>query len=645
MPIPVDFDAGNGVSTSSESQRGLSRVVLFPKGNNPNLVEIRRDPKTDALTVYPGAANGYGLWLNGHSLKNARTRGDQLRALKPFDILTIERLGDGRRFNLISLGTQAPPLAFSQWRNGRAETFYRQSDIFPWSAAVLDAARTTNTREVNLSLDLPLQEQLQTDLSDWARRQSDFRRGDQAASAPNQRRLALTLMDAHSGEVLAVPSWPLRDPASAEFAAISDPEARARLLLNHNLSVHAIGSTIKPITFAAMSSQLWGTLDISQIRVPRRSPNLEGVYNRLGNIPFDKPLKADGDPMMTMSGAPGALANNFMVRSRNWPHVLLGALGTIQRPEDWRRVLLPSPASQADLFYGEQPYKLDVSGVSDGAISAGNTPRFVPSRATSALLFQGYRSIAEVAYSRNAADLNAFRARQTQEEWPGLALPSPGPNATPAQKSAFARRLAALEPISSDPVTLNPDEFSTVRGDFVSFLLGSGANRWNNIALSETAARLATGEKVEATFQSRDGQTPDWAPLPAPWNAHTSAAKRWKAQNFFAPLQAVAENPRGTTYSYLHGKTGRYVGLFKTGTVNEDNTPLNSETLLFVVGEFRGDPNTGGEFVAGRTVAGYLYMQKCNINRQNDGIRRSTLFPAMLRDIVEFLDERGSRSF
>ena len=81
--------------------------------------------------------------------------------------------------------------------------------------------------------------------------------------------------------------------------------------------------------------------------------------------------------------------------------------------------------------------------------------------------------------------------------------------------------------------------------------------------------------------------------------------------------------------------------MFKTGTVNEDDVRLNSETLMFVVGEFRGDPQRGGDWVPGRTVSGYLYMQKSTSRNDDDNsVRRATLFPALLREITEFLDQR-----
>ena len=396
IPIEIDFDAGGGASTAG-SRRGLSSVVLVAKRGGATLAEISRSAGSGELSVFPGQAQGYELWIDGRSLKGAATRGGQRRALEPFDILTIERARDGRRVNLIFLGDQAPPLAFSQWRNGRAETFYRQGDVLPWSAAILDVARgQSRAREINLSLDLPLHERLQRRLSQWAARQSDYRNSDQAAPASRQKRLALTLMDAHSGEVLALPCWPLRDPSSDDFAQINDPVERERLLFNHNLANHAIGSTLKPITFAAMASQEWGEFDISKIRVPLRG----GAYDKLAEIPLGKTYEIKGDPLMMMSGTPDALGDNFMVRSRNWPHFLLGALGLAQKPADWKQIMRPSSASNADLFYGDTPYKMDLRTLDDSALSVGTStqnPRFVPSRTASSMLFRGYRSVADVA--------------------------------------------------------------------------------------------------------------------------------------------------------------------------------------------------------------------------------------------------------
>ena len=638
ISVPIDFDLSDG-GGAPQSQRGLSSVVLVAKNGGPTLAEIKRGDG-GAISAFPGQAGGHKLWVGGQELNAATTRAGKRRVLKPFDILTIERERDGRRVNLIYLGDQAPPLAFSQWRNGRTETFYRQSDVLPWSAAILDVARgQSKVRDINLSLDLPLHEQLQRRLSQWAKSQPDYRNADQAAPAARQQRLALTVMDAYSGEVLALPCWPLRDPSSEEFEQIKDPVERERLLFNHNLANHAVGSTFKPITFAALASQAWGELDIAQLRVPIGS----GSYSKLAEIPFGgQPKKFKGDPMMTMSGAPGALGDNFMVRSRNWPHFLLGALGLAQQPADWKQILRVAPSAQADLFYGDRPYQLDLRALSNSPLTVATvtqSPRFVPSRTKSSLLFRGYRSLADVAISDSSDEIAAFRQREIARYWPNLAPAPTGAKTplSPAQQQNRRYRFDALGTISPDVVRLNPDKISTLGGEFSSILLGGGDNRWNNVAMSETIARLVTGQKVEATFISRGGgKTPQWPAMPAPWNGATPAARAWKNANFVRVLQAVGENPRGTAYKYLHGKTGRYVGLFKTGTVNEDKVRLNSETLLFVVGEFRD-----GAFVPGRTVAGYLYMQKSTSRNDDDNaVRRATLFPGLLKEVTEFLDQR-----
>ena len=134
-------------------------------------------------------------------------------------------------------------------------------------------------------------------------------------------------------------------------------------------------------------------------------------------------------------------------------------------------------------------------------------------------------------YSSSSADIAAFRAREVTRYWPDLA-PAPVKSPTPAQRQNRSYRFNALGTISPDLVRLAPDNLSTMGGDFRSFLLGSGNNRWNNVALSETFARLVTGKKVEATFASRGGVTPQWPAMPAPWGGQTREGARVESDEF-----------------------------------------------------------------------------------------------------------------
>ena len=158
--------------------------------------------------------------------------------------------------------------------------------------------------------------------------------------------------------------------------------------------------------------------------------------------------------------------------------------------------------------------------------------------------------------------------------------------------------------------------------------------------MTEVAARLATGRRVEATFESRPRQNqPQWSTLPSPIGDAPENAN-WRTKNLLRVLNGVSTLKQGTAHSYTSGKLGRYIGLFKSGTINEDDDPRgrNSETLLFVIGELKGSLETKAEFVPGRTVAGYLYMQKCNVNNVSD-LRKAQLFPRLLKDVVRYLDQ------
>src|SRR5262249_48626284 len=146
-----------------------------------------------------------------------------------------------------------------------------------------------------------------------------------------------------------------------------------------------------------------------------------------------------------------------------------------------------------------------------------------------------------------------------------------------------------LDQVLPQAVVFKASAFQRSKNDVISFLLGGGECRWNNVRMAEAAARLVTRPQEKARLQSLASLAADNPPLmPAPLNN-----PQWRTAHLIMPLRGVGET--GTAHDLNGLARAPYMAIYKTGTIQEANDQRESETLLFVIGQWRD-----GSFVAGR---------------------------------------------
>jgi hypothetical protein len=154
-------------------------------------------------------------------------------------------------------------------------------------------------------------------------------------------------------------------------------------------------------------------------------------------------------------------------------------------------------------------------------------------------------------------------------------------------------------------------DFQDIRHGLISCLLGGGGEcGFNNVMMAEAGARLATGLRVFARLEERP-QGPPAEPLPGPLGE-----SGWRQANIISPMQSVGEVGTADDLRRLVRLPAQYRAIYKTGTIVEGLKGRESEALMFVVGRWEN-----GGFVAGRSLAGFLYMErsKATDRRLHDG--------------------------
>ncbi len=577
-------------------------------------LELERE--RDALRIEVKQGPDWTVYVNGDVIgPNVSTR-----VLKELDIVVIEeRRRDRRggrprlqRDNFVYLSNLPPVMAYVRWRNGESRRVYPAGREFPLVYALGKAADRVGDRmepDLPLSLNLRLHRQLQRETERWAASQPDY-----AGNLPlKSKKLAVTVMDAFSGEVLALPSYPSADPSTRSFErelrnAVGQEERD--LASNHNFGKHVVGSTLKPLTFSALAVKFWPR-DISRLTVIHAPP-----HRQSGGIPFGRSYLFKGPPkgdMMDMG--------NFLIHSYDWPQVVLGFFGMLLDPAHWDFVCVPAPRRR-DVEYAGRPYTLNLRRVPD---PKSNSPfafdfgrpsvSLRPGQLDNALLFLGLRDIFGAGISQDSRVMR-YEACKTF-------LPSFGSH-YPTHGRGFDDngRLADALP---DPVSLPARDAQTVAGSLVSLFLGAGEGRWTNVSMAQAAARIATGRQVVATLQPKTGPQKYSSPsLPMPLSD-----TKWRNENLLEPLKQVGLV--GTAASLRTMKLQGYTAIYKTGTIEERDEKIDSETLMFVIGRF-----VDGQFLPGETVAGYLYMQDSNVG----GFRKFSFAQRILPLVVRHLQDR-----
>jgi hypothetical protein len=602
-PLQVTLSDEGQTQALSINKQGATpdtRSTLL-EGCGRDLVQVELKRQGGRLLI--GHKKGdWVVYVNGNTIQEDRE-------LNPHDIVVVER-GSACRYSMMYLGPQPAPLAYVKWQNGEDQRIVLEPTVASLVYAIGSAAdRTVQngqavTDRLTLTLDMPLQHDLQQAVADYAGGDPHYRANDPFMTDS----LAVSVLDAYSGEALALPSWPLVDPGAPKYAKANVTPARAaNLITNRNLVNHAIGSTIKPLMFSTMASQLWPE-DLAQLSVHNRPdrPGPGHVHTRVGGIPVD-----DWDCGSAQSPIS---AKQFIYNSLNFYEATIGTIGLLFDKADLFGRALEKRSGEGDVVYKGQEYSLDLKRA-PVALSSAQTGSRPSTDMDKTLLFQGLPQLFDVQVTNRAVPVSNETCRHF--------IPSLCGSVEALQSNEYA------DNAMPQPVVFAPNSFQYFDINTLRFFIGADQCLWNNVTMAEAAARLVTGRRIAARLERGAGDLAAADELPAPLND-----ARWRYENLIDPLERTGQVG-----------TARFIGitappnfkiLYKTGTIDEGNKGRESENLLFVVGQWDAALN---RFVPGKTLACFLYMKESKRDSRNDDMKKFAFARPIIKRLLEYLQE------
>jgi hypothetical protein len=381
------------------------------------------------------------------------------------------RVTDGRRSAVFSFGGAAPS-AISAWQplteRVRDPRFGRFAEAFEtaMSQAMAQGADVEN-KSVATSLDASLQARLQSAL--------------EAYMAPHgPHRAAVTVMDARTGEILALATWPApsNDASPPLNADTSDPER------NQNFYPMPIGSAAKPLMSEAILTV---------------EPQLAHLQIKPGEIPITEILGVQLDAKIGSDHplpGPKIDFNQFLQWSSNRFALSLLMLSATKAPDREGPVASDTYWIDNQAHAHLPPLLFDSyqkeDGTHLGALNGGLLPW--------AGLLSDYYGV-DYSTPRHARPGDVGNDSYDMGVWSDLfALP---------QMRALPRPyLAALKDISPDREIFPTEDMRSFRGDFVQMILGGQEYPWTTIRLAQSYARIVTNHMVRASLMQRDPNAP-----------------------------------------------------------------------------------------------------------------------------------------
>jgi hypothetical protein len=625
---PGSIDIGSALPIRANS------ATLLKEGGS-EFCELRREGETVWLDPKL-RGNLWDIYVDGRRI----TKGIPL---SPLSVIVIERKSPKFRRNLIYLGATPPILAFTRWRNGEYRRLFPETAL-PLAYLIGKAADAAAQMEKDvpdadkrlkevlpINIDVALQRTLQQRVAAYAKGNANY---TPYRLLPN--RLAVTVMDAFSGQVLALPSWPALNPGKSDYEGLIDklPElTRSRFAYNHNLSNHIAGSTVKPLVFSAMATQLqpvgYDLADVTIYNRPDRytppAPEKPGERK-----PVKHPHLQIGKLKINMwdcnSADPESGMKEFLVQSRDYPEGVIGMLGMVTEAEQVRQMLRASE-QPSDIDYRGRHFTLDLTKASEqttaftleeqfrGGLASTRGPDVIKKT----ILFRGLSEVFDFDLDGGG---NAWLHKVCDHFFPSFGNPR-----LSLEKNNY------IDNIVPEPVDMAGGTFQDIRGGVISCLLGGGDCRFNNVKMAEATSRLVTGLRISSRLESNPAT--DDVPLPAPLNNFG-----WREAHLISSMKEVGEAD-GATAAVLQNLVRlppQYLAIYKTGTILEGASGRESEALMFVIG--RWGP-TG--FVRGQTLSGFLYMEssKDSDPKQPDGKMKKFNFASpILNELVKYLSQR-----
>jgi len=535
--------------------------------------------------------------------------------LHPHNIIVFQKR-NGKKFNWIYLGSRKPVLAYVRWRNGKERRIFPYGPLFavPYTLAkAFDSEKAKGKKlpgKLELSVDISLHQTIKTIIKDFAFGEPFYRLNDPIKTP----KLAVTVMDAFSGEIKAIPSYPEANPNSDDFEKKllhASPQEQVRLLTNFNLLNHENGSTFKPHILSAVSTALWPEINIGEVIIHNQcmnetNPEQRCLHSDIGGIPIL--------PWDSLSFLSTFDTKNFLTLSEDYG-ILVGWLGLVLKKKDIWRVLIPDE-TQPDFEYRSRDFTFDLTQLEpqSSPFSLKDVFPRITSSIEGSLLFKSLKQLFD------------FHISEDYDK----ALRCSVEGFLPSLKDFDFKNNIYINNVVPEPVIFNPRYYQYNRGDLISFFLGGGPNRINNIAMAQSAARMATGKRAAATLEKRYSMPVSTEPLPNP-----IGLREWRNENLVIPLEGVGKIGTAKVLSDLVEPPLKVI--YKTGTIiKTENSGLESETLSFVIGQWKED-----HFVEGRTLAGFLYMEESKERKAPQ--KKFQLAKPIIVAVAEYLKEKIRR--
>ncbi|MCX6579776.1 MAG: hypothetical protein NT166_06290 [Candidatus Aminicenantes bacterium] len=590
-----------------------NRVIVTE--NNTAFLELSRSTtganKSDVFII-PKSDRNWSVYVEGEKLKSEL---NIPRELIKYDLVVIESRQPKNefRYNLMYLGLQSPALSSVQWRNGSKKRLFYVGDRFAMLYMLGKAADSAQKEkeippEITLTLDYDLHSDLHKSIARYADENPLYMKKEKLHET---RRIAVTVMDTYTGKIFALPSWPPVDISDPEFEKKLEnlaPRNRTKLLKNNNLKNHAVGSTIKPVIFATVAEGFYGKMDPAQIYIYHNKqplnrtmrPDEKCPHPVMGKIPI-------GEWDCLQPNYSGSTAGDYLVNSRNYCEVFMGMLGLLLTKDDWDNIKIED-FNWPDMKYNDVDYALDFTGVLKSVVALNGKDCIPTSRMNDSILFKGLTKLFGTGVSEETGKLVYLKGETFLPFFFGTQRKNLKNITDNDLKSMGGNEY--LDDLLPDAVNFMPKDGQTLRGGIISFCLGGGDCRWNNVHIMEALTGIATGLKMEATLEAgKENDSEAMAePMPEPLND-----PNWRYNNLVVPMEKVGEE--GTAKALKDMVPSPYKIIYKTGTIEEGNEEWESELLFFIIGKWDEDQR---DFIPGETVSCFFYLQDSKLMKDKE---------------------------
>ncbi len=559
----------------------------------------------------PGA-----LLINGERPKQKVNE----HVLEPSDRVSLEYTGaDGvaQKLSIQYPGPSEAALAEVSWKNGKYVRTFPQGSDFPLAYTIGEIA-DSNVRngkkldKVTLSLDLPLQRDLQALLRSWGRERS--RLIDSGSKAADGLPFtAVAILDSSTGGIQALASIPQCDPTDSPSSLRNRfPSEREAIIASRSTWAfvnRTIGSTIKPLSYSALSTQLnhdgfdLGTLHVDEAAAVETDTDAKGethrAYKRLGDIELKrgKRLGSKENPRNDVD------MTTYLRDSRTWPAVVTSTIGLVAERKDKER----QKHELEEMFSGNGQGLVTINGRRSGFQPHLALQRlFAPDGSLSSLELDNtayFRGI-QTSYGPGVAPFNADGADRWDD---GLDKSFFAP--LDASQTRSQLRSVGLPDVHRTDTT----NLTDLDSQLVRYMIGSGECRWNALTMATNAARIMTGVKIQPTLSGDAKRITE--PMPTP----ISDFAKWRRPRILEPLMHISTIPKEYLDRIHASLPGNYRIAMKTGTIDDGaiKDSMESEMLMFTIGAY-SDANG---FVSGHCVSGFISIRSSKKAEGDDMIK------------------------